>query len=964
MSIEDRADYALLNWSRQGALSRLAERSADGPDAVDWSADSAGRLRYLSGEFGGRTRAAPADIARSFLADNAELFGLKADLADLGEPQVDGGGRERVTAMRFPQVVEGARVYASGFRVEVTRLGVVTTVCGRTVETENVPTVPAVDASTAVRLAREHLCVPSDIELTAEQVLTDVTVNMMGPDQPLVRPAWLVSIDGPDARVDVLVESDAGITTVATPVDGTDVEDCPTELPLYHLNPVTGVPDFVTFGPAGARTSGSASGDPARAALAFFSDHPLMFGTGDVPNQLRVVRVEKDPGPPLMTHVVLQQVYGGVEVLGAELRVHLDPGLNVSSINGIYMRDPRVVPVTGLVQSEARDTAVEAVRQFRTQNNLAGDPAADVQDEGLVLFPGELTGAPYTHNAMAWQFQFPEMTMLIDARSTEFRGGVLWAYPNRLGAERVIYDALGLGEISFPVEVMRNGTPVGATPPNAEVAPADAFMQPVLAFYAGLGRASWDGRDSAAEFVTNSVFTLTTGAAAHWDIVRQQAWFQPGTMGAWIAGHEFTHGVTMSTAFLMPIDEPGALNEHYSDVLGGCIVRSFSSIRQIPATYGAYVQRSPSCAAPEAVFSGMCDSGNVHTNCAIGNRAAVLLANGNAPTGTHTGIGINRLARLFFDTLTTRMHPWSRYIDERLNTWETARALAARGTLVVDDADPTKTLDFTGVAAEVSWAFQSVGVVPSLIGGWFTVPGSITGQHSGATQTWWPNQTMPACELVGDIELVVSVRDPIAGTLPWWEGRSRVNGPGGGSVTFPGGVFGASIVGHSVGTANKQTTVDFFHSGFLPFEFAPNILPIPDPACPPPPPNGPPPKSEFVTWGPTHWHDFFGGGKGVDRLNLGSSVLDPANQACTIDLVELELLDRNGQILGRTQLGSPPAVHRYGPFGSLSFGVELVAAMLNTADPGIDVNWWFDVGSAVRYRVHYYCTGDRCDLRA
>jgi hypothetical protein len=417
----------------------------------------------------------------------------------------------------------------------------------------------------------------------------------------------------------------------------------------------------------------------------------------------------------------------------------------------------------------------------------------------------------------------------------------------------------------------------------------------------------------------------------------------------------------MATAFLMPIDEPGALNEHYSDVMGSCVVRSFSAIAQTPATYGGFVARSAACASPTAVFSGVCDSGNVHTNAAIGNRAAVLLANGNPPTGTHAGIGFNRLARLFFDTLTTRMHPWSTYIDERLNTWETARILAARGVLVVSDANPMTTISFDGVADEVSWAFSSVDVDPTLIPGWFSVPGSPTGQHSGSTQTWWKGLSMPACELVGDIELVVQALDPIGATLPWWEHRSRVNGPGGGSVIFPGGVFGASVVAHNVGTASKETTVDYFHSGFLPFNFHPVILPIRDPGCPPA--GGPPPKSEFVTSGPTHWHDFFGGGKGLDRLNLGLNVLDPARAACSIDLVEIELLDRNGQILGRTQLGSPPAVYHYGPFGSLSFGVELVAAMLNTADPGIDVRWWFDIGSAVRYRVHYYCTGDRCALR-
>ena len=962
MAIDDRDDFNLLARTRQKELIRLAETSSDGVESVDWSADPDGRLRYLSGQFGTRTRAAPATIARQFLSRNAALFGLDSDLTGLGEPVVQAGDKVRETVVRFPQVADGLRVYASGYRVEVTRVGMVTSVCGRTVSVEKVSTEPAVDEATGIALAQEAAGLGGDAKPTVEFVLSDVAI---GPDvdRGSVRPAWLMSIDGPDAKVDVLVESKGAVQTIVTPTDETDVEDCPSEVPLYHMNPATGVPDFVTFGPGGSRTSGSASRDPARAALAFFSDHPLMFGTGDVPNQLRVTSIQKDPGAPFQTHVVLQQLYGGVEALGVELRVHLDQALNVTSISGNYLRDPRVVPEATILQFEARDTAVEAVRRFRTQRGIPGDPVKDVQDEGLVLFPGDLTQAPYARNAMAWRFQFPEMTMLIDARSSEIQGGVLFAWPNDLGADRVIYDALGMGEISIPVEVMKNSTPVGTTPPNAEVAPADAFMGSVLGFYGGLGRASWDGRDSPGEFVTNSVFTLTTTAGAHWDIVRQQAWFQPGQMGAWLAGHEFTHGVTMSTAFLMPIDEPGGLNEHYSDVMGSCVVRSFSSVRTTPSNYSGYVERLPGCAAPEDVFTGMCDSGNVHTNCGIGNRAAVLLGSGNAPVGTHAGIGFNRLARLFFDTLTTRMHPWSTYIDERLNTWETARSLAALGARVVDDADPTKTIDFAGVAAEVSWAFLSVGVDPSLIPGWFTVPGSPTGQHSGAVKTWWQGQSMPPCELVGDIELVVQALDPIHGTLPWWEGRSRVNGPGGGSVAFPGGVFGASIVGHGIGTATKDTTVDYFHSGFLPFNFHPVIQPIQDPACPPPAAGGPPPKSEFETSGPTHWHDFLGGGKGTDRLNLGMSVLDPAKQACTIDNVELELLDRNGQILARTQLGSPPAVFHYGPFGALSFGVALDAAMLNTADPGIDVRWWHDVGAAVRYRVHYYCTGDRCDLR-
>lgn len=429
--------------------------------------------------------------------------------------------------------------------------GTVTTVCGRLVDGADVPQKPGISQADAAIAARDALNVRGAAEFTPELVLSDVHVDMrieMGANSRL-RPAWLVSVEGPDAKVDVLIAEVGTPVVVTTPVGSPDVEDCPSDVPLFHLNDVTGVPDFVTFGPNGARTSGSASGDPKRAALAFFSDHPLMFGTGDVPNQLLVTMLQSDPGPPFQTHVVLQQMYGGIEVLGAQLRVHLTQALNVSSISGNYLRDPRVVPEPTILEFEARTTAILKVGQFRIQQGIPGDPAKDVQDGGMVVFPGELTSAPYARNAVAWRFRFPEATVFIDARSDEVNGGLLFAFPHRLGANRNIFDALGAGEISFPTLVMQNSVPVGAPPPNAEVPSTDAFLSTVLGFYAGMGWDGWDGKGGPAEVVTNSMFTITPANPAHWDFIRHQAWFQTGMITAHGVGHEFTHGVTMATAF-------------------------------------------------------------------------------------------------------------------------------------------------------------------------------------------------------------------------------------------------------------------------------------------------------------------------------------------------------------------------------------------------------------------------------
>ena len=110
-------------------------------------------------------------------------------------------------------------------------------------------------------------------------------------------------------------------------------------IPQYHLNDKTGTPDFITFGePFGLVLPEAASADPTAVALALFERYPLLFGTGDVPSQLQVRQVLIDPGPNPMRHIVLQQVYAGVLVFGAELRVHLSPTLGVRSVSGVYVR--------------------------------------------------------------------------------------------------------------------------------------------------------------------------------------------------------------------------------------------------------------------------------------------------------------------------------------------------------------------------------------------------------------------------------------------------------------------------------------------------------------------------------------------------------------------------------------------------------------------------------------------------
>src|SRR5262245_41902878 len=112
-----------------------ARTSAQGNTTLDrLRAGAAGRIEVLRTPDGARVRriagrltsprSAPAEeIARTFLIDNGEMFGLRADLADL-KPRTtrSSPGGQHVS---FDQEIEGLPVFDGGLDLHVGRDGVV-----------------------------------------------------------------------------------------------------------------------------------------------------------------------------------------------------------------------------------------------------------------------------------------------------------------------------------------------------------------------------------------------------------------------------------------------------------------------------------------------------------------------------------------------------------------------------------------------------------------------------------------------------------------------------------------------------------------------------------------------------------------------------------------------------------------------------------------------------------------------
>jgi len=994
-----RPDIQELSPAARAALRRVVAGAA-GPVSVAVNA-ATGKIASLRGEFA-VAAGSPQEAARKFIAGNAAAFGVARTLRGFTqlEPEVVGS----VTRIRMQQTVNDVPVFASGVVVDVDSGGNVVAVCTQLATvSDKVPMAPAVPVATASAAAKEAMGIDVPEEFEGKLVILDPG-SLLGSDKPPAL-AWKFDVEGPEGTQQVFVDAATGsiALTAFTPVavSGNPL-GCPyNPVPQFHVNDKTGVPDFVTFGPTGMLLPESSSGSASRVALAFFEHYPLVFGTGDVANQLSLVSVELDSDTPHFTHVTLQQMWARYPVFGAQLRVHLTPALAVSSISGNYVRDPQVVPEAAVAESDALDTAVQAIARIRlangdghrriTRRELAdgvlrvipgdGDPDADrlvkidetehatlndvrggIVSKGLVILPGILSRVGNVGNHFAYQFETREARIFVSAAT----GEIVFAIPSIQTTNRLVFDAMARNELSFPALVVNNGTPTGAAPLNADAAAADPLMLGTLRFYSGLGRSSWDGRDVDVRLVSNTALSLFTSCPnAFFDPFRGEMWFCLGEVAGDVVAHEFTHGITWTTAGLLPLDEQGALNEHYSDVMGTLAFPDAAShswlfgettpfTRNLAdptmtggvANYAAFMERTATCAGPLGpITDRSCDAGFVHSNCGIGNRAAVLIADGDG-SPAHAGIGRDRLAPLFLETLTKRMHSWATYLDEVHNTWETARVFAATGKTVLDSttAAPDDTLAFTGAADQVLWAFTQVGVDQRLITGWFSVPGGPAGGRG--TITFNAGQSLPAGYIVSDVELVVRA---MFGAYPWWTGRSRVVGPpGGGTVTFPGAVFGAAIISHGIGTPSQQVDVRYFHSGFIPLDISVNYTISGGAAVLPS-------QIAFLSAPKGHW-DIGIGGKGNDMVNSGISIQGGAD--AKIDNVEVELLDSNLNPIGiTTRKGSPDAVVHFGFLNSLSWGARVDADGSGGRDETVNVHWWFDVGSACRYRVKYYASG-------
>jgi thermolysin len=178
-----------------------------------------------------------------------------------------------------------------------------------------------------------------------------------------------------------------------------------------------------------------------------------------------------------------------------------------------------------------------------------------------------------------------------------------------------------------------------------------------------------------------------------------------------IAAHELTHAVTSSTSNLIYLNESGALNEAFSDIMGTAAEFYFqpagAGIGQADFLMGEDSFRSPFVGGISGIrsminpasfgdpdhysirFTGTADNGGVHINAGIPNHAFYLAVAGGTNRVSRlsvTGVGIanmEQMERVFYRAFTLLMPANSTFSTARAATMQAARDLYAANPAVL-----------------------------------------------------------------------------------------------------------------------------------------------------------------------------------------------------------------------------------------------------------------------------------------
>lgn len=421
------------------------------------------------------------------------------------------------------------------------------------------------------------------------------------------------------------------------------------------------------------------SNTPEAYGLAFIEKYGSAFGINDPSTQLQILRWVPRPGGG--ASVRFGQMHRDVPVFAGELVINLDPDNALLSMNGEIAPSLTLAVTPTLTPDDARETVLLAVAKWYDI-----DPSAlQASEPVLSIYDATLLKPSVLEPRLVWWFEVSSVQLasvrelvLVDAHT-----GAIDLHFNQihLAKNRQTHDAGG-GDILPGTLVCSEGDAFpDCAGGDTDVINAHDYAGDTYDFYATMhGR---DGLDDAGGVMTSTV---------HWDdgIICPNA-FWTGVQMVYcddladaddVVGHEMTHGVTDHESNLLYYYQSGAINESFSDVwgefidltngkgddsgsvrwlLGEDLTAIGGAIRdmQFPGTFG-----DPDRMTSGNYWTSSADSGGVHINSGINNKATYLITDGDSFNGyAITGLGITKTAKIYYEAQTKLLTSGADYAD-------------------------------------------------------------------------------------------------------------------------------------------------------------------------------------------------------------------------------------------------------------------------------------------------------------
>lgn len=434
--------------------------------------------------------------------------------------------------------------------------------------------------------------------------------------------------------------------------------------------------------------------------LKYLENHKELFdlNAGD----FKLVETNKDNLG--MTHYKTQLTVDGIPVYGAELAVHTNKDGKVVAINGQV--EPKLEHVkwskrVKLSKGEAVKKAEKVLEFVPTEESFTAEPSANlyIYKDNKQWLPVYLVELQYLDPIPGRDFVFVNAT---NGKIVHHYNALAEATGTGVGVNgdtKTINTLLSNGQYYLYDDtkamngVIRTYTANnGSTLPGSDVTDSDNYFNSTSQraavdahynagvtydyYYNEFGRNSYDNNGAS---IISTVHYGSNYNNAFWNGSQMVYGDGDGTTfiplsGALdVVGHELTHAVTERSAGLVYENQPGALNESFSDVFGMLVEASNGStdwlmgedvytpntandaLRSMsdPGAYGQPAHMNDYQYLPNTEQG---DWGGVHTNSGIPNKAFYNIA---------SNIGLDKSGKIYYRALTVYLTSQSDFMDAR-----------------------------------------------------------------------------------------------------------------------------------------------------------------------------------------------------------------------------------------------------------------------------------------------------------